>query len=180
MPASQQAANYTCSVCKHVYDPARDGNGKAFEDLPDNWKCPVCGAPKIAFQKSIVNGQALWVHSEKTANLQSMVAASAARTTDRSSLLEIAPNASTEPEPSACKEAFEDFQAQDACSTDNGPDATKACSDTCKPLGCKMIEACPVGSTLTGEDDEGPFTISAAAVQQIVSDLKSQHSQCRC
>ena len=43
---------YTCSVCNHVYDPVKDGNGTAFEDLPDSWSCPVCGAPKSAYTKS--------------------------------------------------------------------------------------------------------------------------------
>ena len=35
-----------------VYDPVKDGNGTAFEDLPDSWACPVCGAPKSAYTKS--------------------------------------------------------------------------------------------------------------------------------
>ena len=44
------ASKYQCSVCKHVYDPAKDGGGKPFEQLPDSWKCPVCGAPKSAYK----------------------------------------------------------------------------------------------------------------------------------
>lgn len=40
---------YVCSVCQHVYDPAVDGAGSAFEDLPEDWKCPVCGEPKSAY-----------------------------------------------------------------------------------------------------------------------------------
>jgi rubredoxin len=39
----------TCKVCKHVYDPEADGEGKPFEELPDDWVCPVCGSPKSAF-----------------------------------------------------------------------------------------------------------------------------------
>merc|ERR1719198_2614106 len=52
------AETWTCSVCNHVYDPAKDGNGKAFEDLPDTWKCPVCGSPKSAFKKTAQG----WMH----------------------------------------------------------------------------------------------------------------------
>ena len=33
---------YVCKICGHVYDPA-ENNGVAFEDLPDDWACPVCG-----------------------------------------------------------------------------------------------------------------------------------------
>jgi len=46
---------YVCSVCGYVYDPALgdpDGGispGTAFEDLPDDWVCPVCGAEKKEF-----------------------------------------------------------------------------------------------------------------------------------
>jgi flavin reductase (DIM6/NTAB) family NADH-FMN oxidoreductase RutF/rubredoxin len=48
---------YVCSVCGYVYDPEKgdpDSNiepGTAFEDLPADWVCPVCGAPKDAFEK---------------------------------------------------------------------------------------------------------------------------------
>ena len=49
---------YTCSVCGYVYDPAEgdpESNippGTEFKDLPDGWKCPVCGAAKVAFEPS--------------------------------------------------------------------------------------------------------------------------------
>jgi len=39
------AVNYQCSICNHMYDPDRDGNGAAFEDLPDSFVCPICGSP---------------------------------------------------------------------------------------------------------------------------------------
>lgn len=48
-PAPAEKTIYKCSVCSHIYDAAEDGNGAAFEDLPDTWKCPVCGAPKAAY-----------------------------------------------------------------------------------------------------------------------------------
>ena len=48
---------YECSVCSYVYDP-EEGDpdngiepGTAFEDLPDDWVCPVCGAAKDQFEK---------------------------------------------------------------------------------------------------------------------------------
>jgi rubredoxin len=49
-------ANYLCTVCSYVYDPDigdPDGGiepGTAFEDIPDDWVCPVCGATKADFE----------------------------------------------------------------------------------------------------------------------------------
>jgi rubredoxin len=46
---------YECEVCGYIYDPEvgdPEGNipaGTAFEDLPEDWVCPVCGADKSAF-----------------------------------------------------------------------------------------------------------------------------------
>jgi rubredoxin len=37
---------YVCSVCGYVYD-----GEIPFENLPDDYKCPVCAAPKSAFVK---------------------------------------------------------------------------------------------------------------------------------
>lgn len=48
---------YECEVCGYVYDPAEgdsEGNidaGTAFEDLPEDWVCPVCGVGKESFNK---------------------------------------------------------------------------------------------------------------------------------
>lgn len=49
--------NYVCSVCGYVYNPA-DGDpdhgvaaGTAFDDVPEDWVCPVCGASKDMFEK---------------------------------------------------------------------------------------------------------------------------------
>jgi flavin reductase (DIM6/NTAB) family NADH-FMN oxidoreductase RutF/rubredoxin len=50
-------AKYKCSVCGYVYDPEKgdpESNiapGTPFEDLPDDWVCPVCGASKDEFEK---------------------------------------------------------------------------------------------------------------------------------
>jgi rubredoxin len=46
---------YECSVCGYIYDPEigdPDSDippGTAFEDLPDDWLCPDCGAEKDMF-----------------------------------------------------------------------------------------------------------------------------------
>lgn len=48
---------YRCMVCGYVYDPkAGDPDadiepGTSFEDLPDDWVCPVCGVGKEEFEK---------------------------------------------------------------------------------------------------------------------------------
>ena len=44
---------YICTVCDYVYDPVQgDGiePGTAFEDLPDDWVCPLCGVGKDEFE----------------------------------------------------------------------------------------------------------------------------------
>ena len=49
---------YECSVCGYVYDPAEGDPdngveaGTAFDDLPGDWTCPVCGAEKDQFEKA--------------------------------------------------------------------------------------------------------------------------------
>jgi len=39
---------WVCQVCGYVYDEEKEG--KKFEDLPEKWQCPVCGAPKSMFE----------------------------------------------------------------------------------------------------------------------------------
>jgi rubredoxin len=47
---------YICTVCGYVYDPAEgdpDGGiapGTAFEDIPEDWVCPMCGVTKSDFE----------------------------------------------------------------------------------------------------------------------------------
>ncbi len=50
---TQQEASgkYVCSVCGYVYDPA-EHDGVAFDDLPDDWRCPRCKQPKEKFNKA--------------------------------------------------------------------------------------------------------------------------------
>ena len=46
---------YVCTVCGYVYDPEighPDSGiepGTSFDDLPEDWECPGCGAPKTSF-----------------------------------------------------------------------------------------------------------------------------------
>ena len=45
------SGKYVCSICGYVYDPA-EHDGVAFEDLPDDWRCPRCKQPKSKFNKA--------------------------------------------------------------------------------------------------------------------------------
>lgn len=40
---------YKCIICGHVYDEANEKI--KFSDLPDDWKCPICGVGKDKFIK---------------------------------------------------------------------------------------------------------------------------------
>ena len=48
---------YVCTVCGYVYDPEQGDPdngvepGTKWEDVPDDWECPVCGASKDDFEK---------------------------------------------------------------------------------------------------------------------------------
>ena len=47
---------YKCTICGYIYDPETgdpDTNispKTPFEKIPDDWVCPVCGAPKDMFE----------------------------------------------------------------------------------------------------------------------------------
>ncbi|OPX28670.1 MAG: rubredoxin [Candidatus Omnitrophica bacterium 4484_171] len=48
---------YRCTVCGYIYDPELGDPdsgiepGTPFNDIPDSWVCPVCGADKSSFEK---------------------------------------------------------------------------------------------------------------------------------
>jgi len=50
-------AKWKCIVCGYIYDEDEGdpesgvGPGTRFEDLPEDWVCPLCGAPKDMFEK---------------------------------------------------------------------------------------------------------------------------------
>ncbi len=54
---------YKCSICGYVYDEVQEG--VPFADLPDDWKCPLCGAPKDAFEPIEEEGAAKEAEPEK-------------------------------------------------------------------------------------------------------------------
>lgn len=41
-------AKYVCTVCQWVYDEEKEGI--KFEDLADDWVCPICGVEKDMFE----------------------------------------------------------------------------------------------------------------------------------
>jgi rubredoxin len=49
---------YVCDACGYEYDPVVGdpdnwiAPGTAFEDLPEDWVCPVCGVGKDMFSKA--------------------------------------------------------------------------------------------------------------------------------
>jgi len=50
-------SRYVCTVCGYIYDPAKGdvesgiAPGTSFENLPEDWVCPECGAGKDQFEK---------------------------------------------------------------------------------------------------------------------------------
>ncbi|MFB0544944.1 MAG: rubredoxin [Asgard group archaeon] len=48
---------YECTVSGYIYDPEKGDpdsgieSGTPFEDLPDDWVCPLCGASKEDFRE---------------------------------------------------------------------------------------------------------------------------------
>ena len=57
--SKQQSHKWKCTVCGYIYDPQKGdikhniNRGTRFEDLPEDWVCPVCFAPKKAFTQLI-------------------------------------------------------------------------------------------------------------------------------
>lgn len=47
--SSENENKYRCKICGYIYDDSKEDI--KFEDLPDDWKCPLCGAPKSMFEK---------------------------------------------------------------------------------------------------------------------------------
>lgn len=50
--------SFECSACAYIYDPAQGDDvagidaGIAFEALPEDWVCPICGVGKDMFNKT--------------------------------------------------------------------------------------------------------------------------------
>lgn len=53
---------YECRACGYVYEPTKGDSkrdipsGTVFEELPEDWRCPVCGVRKTQFQNIGVEG----------------------------------------------------------------------------------------------------------------------------
>ena len=43
---------YICTICEYVYPENGIEPGTSFEDLPDDWVCPLCGVGKDEFEKA--------------------------------------------------------------------------------------------------------------------------------
>ena len=41
---------YRCIPCGYIYDPALGDPDTSFEDLPDDWQCPICFVGKDDFE----------------------------------------------------------------------------------------------------------------------------------
>lgn len=50
-------AKYQCDACEYIYDEALGdpehgiAPGTKFEDIPEDWECPLCGVTKESFTK---------------------------------------------------------------------------------------------------------------------------------
>jgi rubredoxin len=57
MSRRSKMEKWECTVCGWIYDPEKGDPsqgvepGTSFEDLPESWVCPECGAPKTLFEK---------------------------------------------------------------------------------------------------------------------------------
>lgn len=60
--SGNDTGGYLCAICDYVYKPAKGdpGTGIApgtpFDDLPDDWVCPICGAGKMVFTETSGSG----------------------------------------------------------------------------------------------------------------------------
>ncbi len=56
-------AKYICSVCEYVHDEEK--TGQKWDDLPEEWVCPVCESPKNYFEKTDEGESAPESHDDK-------------------------------------------------------------------------------------------------------------------
>lgn len=49
--------NYVCTICQYVYEEANGdpdngvSAGTSFQDVPEDWVCPVCSVGKDMFEE---------------------------------------------------------------------------------------------------------------------------------
>jgi len=52
-------SKWQCTACPYMYDPAVGDpdngvpEGTPWEDVPDDWVCPLCGVPKDLFEEIV-------------------------------------------------------------------------------------------------------------------------------
>jgi rubredoxin len=57
---TQSTRKFVCQICEHVYDEAEGdpasglAPGTRWEDVPEDWSCPECGATKADFTELTV------------------------------------------------------------------------------------------------------------------------------
>lgn len=57
MTGGNEMEKWVCVVCGYVYDPEKGdpdsgiAPGTAFENIPEDWVCPLCGVTKADFEK---------------------------------------------------------------------------------------------------------------------------------
>ena len=55
----KKVEKYRCTICGYIYDPEKGDpdsgieSGTPFEELPDDWVCPICGVGKDKFEKEV-------------------------------------------------------------------------------------------------------------------------------
>ena len=66
---------YVCTVCGYVYDEEAGipesgiAPGTKWEDLPDDWACPLCGATKGEFKEQTADAKPTLKHSDQARSL---------------------------------------------------------------------------------------------------------------
>ncbi len=59
---------YRCQICGYIYDDAKEKI--KFEDLPADWTCPLCGAPKSMFEEITEPKEKVTTEPKEVANFE--------------------------------------------------------------------------------------------------------------
>ena len=61
---------YECTICGYIYDDSKES--VKFEDLSDDWTCPICGAPKSAFKEIVEETKHIEKETEEQEELKEL------------------------------------------------------------------------------------------------------------
>lgn len=61
---------YECTICGYIYDDSKES--VKFEDLSDDWTCPICGAPKSAFKEIVEETKHIEEETEEQEELKEL------------------------------------------------------------------------------------------------------------